>query len=64
MLNQASLAGNDEVMRTLILSGTDRMPAFRHYLKADEIDAIIAYVRTVPAPATVASTQGQPGAAR
>jgi mono/diheme cytochrome c family protein len=26
------------------------MPAFKYYLKPAEIDAIIAYVRTVPVP--------------
>ena len=30
-------------------NGSERMPAFRHYLKPAEIDAIIAYIRTVPA---------------
>jgi mono/diheme cytochrome c family protein len=37
-------------MRQYITDGTPRMPAFKHYLKDDEIDAIIAYVRTVPVP--------------
>jgi len=50
-LNKATAAGNDEVMRAFIVNGTDRMPAFKYYLKPAEIDAIIAYVRTVPVPA-------------
>jgi mono/diheme cytochrome c family protein len=50
MLNQATAAGNDEVVRTFIVNGSDRMPAFRYYLKPAEIDAIIAYLRTVPVP--------------
>jgi len=54
MLNKAATAGNDEVMRAFIVNGTDRMPAFRYYLKPAEIDAIIAYVRTVPVPAAPA----------
>ncbi len=49
-LSKASAGGNDEVMRTFILHGSDRMPGFRYYLKPAEIDAIIAYVRTVPVP--------------
>jgi mono/diheme cytochrome c family protein len=48
-LNKASAGGNDEVMRAFIVNGSDRMPAFRYYLKPAEIDAIIAYLRTVPA---------------
>jgi mono/diheme cytochrome c family protein len=51
MLNKASTAGNDEVMRAFIVNGSERMPAFKYTLKPPEIDAIIAYLRTVPAPA-------------
>jgi mono/diheme cytochrome c family protein len=50
-LNKAATAGNDDVMRAFIVNGTDRMPAFKYYLKPAEIDAIIAYLRAVPAPA-------------
>ncbi len=53
-LNKATAAGSDEVMRAFIVNGTDRMPAFKYYLKPAEIDAIIAYVRTVPVPAAPA----------
>ena len=51
VLNKAAAGGNDEVMRAFIVNGTDRMPAFKYYLKPAEIDAIIAYVKTVPVPA-------------
>jgi len=54
LLNKAATAGNDEVMRAFIVNGTDRMPAFKYYLKPAEIDAIIAYVRTVPVAAAPA----------
>jgi len=47
-LNKASTGGNDELMRAFIENGSERMPAFKHYLKRAEIDAIIAYLRTVP----------------
>ena len=50
-LNKTAAAGNDEVMRAFIVNGTDRMPAFKYYLKPAEIDAIVAYVKTVPVPA-------------
>ena len=49
-LNKAAAAGNDDAMRAFIVNGTERMPAFKYYLKPAEIDAIIAYVRTVPVP--------------
>src|SRR4029077_959965 len=54
LLNKATAAGNDEVVRAFIANGTDRMPAFKYYLKPAEIDAIVAYVRTVPVPAAPA----------
>lgn len=47
-LNKTAAGGSDDAMRIIISNGTERMPAFRHYLKPAEIDAIIAYVRTVP----------------
>jgi mono/diheme cytochrome c family protein len=51
-LNKNAGGGDDDIMRQYITDGTPRMPAFKHYLKPNEIDAIIAYVRTVPIPAT------------
>jgi len=53
-LNKASANGDDGIMREYILNGTPRMPAFKHYLKDNEVEAIIAYVRTVPTPAAAA----------
>ena len=64
MLNKAAAAGNDEVMRAFIVNGSDRMPAFKYYLKPAEIDAIIAYVRTVPVPAAPAPDARKQGEAR
>ena len=53
-LNKAAGGGDDDIMREYINNGTPRMPAFKFYLKPNEIDAIIAYVRTVPPPAASA----------
>jgi mono/diheme cytochrome c family protein len=50
-LNKAAAGGDDAVMRSTILDGTVRMPGFKYYLQPAQIDAIIAYVRTIPAPA-------------
>jgi mono/diheme cytochrome c family protein len=47
-LNKTAAAGSNDAMRAIITNGSERMPAFKHYLKPAEIDAIIAYVRTVP----------------
>jgi mono/diheme cytochrome c family protein len=46
-------------MRAFILNGTDRMPSFKYYLKPAEIDAVIAYVRAVPAPAAPPRNSGK-----
>ena len=58
-LNKAAAAGNDEVMRAFILNGSDRMPAFKYYLAPADVDAIIAYVRTVPVPVVRAANEPQ-----
>ena len=54
-LNKASANGNNDIMRTFILEGTPRMPGFKHYFKPADVDAIIAYVRTVPEAAAAAT---------
>lgn len=53
MLNATSAAGSEDAMRAYIVNGTDRMPSFKYYLKPAEINAIIAYLKTVPAPAAL-----------
>jgi mono/diheme cytochrome c family protein len=50
-LHQATASGSDDLMRAFITEGTQRMPAFKFYLTAPEINSVIAYLRTVPAPA-------------
>ena len=47
-LSQATLGGQDDVMREVISNGTPRMPGFKHHFERAEIDAIIAYLKTVP----------------
>jgi mono/diheme cytochrome c family protein len=54
-LNKAAGGGDDDIMREYILGGTPRMPSFKAYLKSADIDAIIAYVRTVPVPGAPAA---------
>ena len=53
-LNKEAGGGDDDVMREFMTNGTPRMPAFRYYLKPADMDAIIAYVRTVPVQAAPA----------
>jgi mono/diheme cytochrome c family protein len=54
-LNKDAGGGDDDVMREFITNGTPRMPAFKYYLKPDQIDAIISYMRTVPVQAAAAA---------
>lgn len=54
-LNKDAGGGDDDVMREFITNGTPRMPAFKYYLKPDQIEAIISYVRTVPVQAAAAA---------
>jgi mono/diheme cytochrome c family protein len=51
VLSMAAAGGSDELMRAFIVNGSGRMPSFKYYLKPAEINAIIAYLRTVPVPA-------------
>ena len=53
-LNKEAGGGDNDVMREFVENGTPRMPAFKFYLKPQEIDAIISYVRTVPVQAAPA----------
>lgn len=49
-LSRASLGGNDEALRAFIGNGSAKMPGFRYHFKPAEIDAIVAYLKTVPSP--------------
>jgi len=49
-LSRQSLGGHDDVMREVISNGTPRMPGFRHHFQPQQIDAIVAYLKTIPAP--------------
>jgi mono/diheme cytochrome c family protein len=50
-LSRDSAGGRDEVVRGVISDGTPRMPGFKYQLEPPQIDAIVAYLKTVPAPA-------------
>lgn len=54
-LSKALVDGNEAAIANFIAQGSDRMPGFRFYYRPEQIDAIVAYLKTVPAPA---STQG------
>ena len=53
-LSKETLGGQEAVLREVIGNGLPRMPGFKHEFKAEQIGAIIAYLKTVPAPAAPA----------
>jgi mono/diheme cytochrome c family protein len=51
VLSRVSLGGQEDALRSFIANGSARMPGFRHHFKPTEIDAIVAYIKTLPQPA-------------
>jgi mono/diheme cytochrome c family protein len=49
VLSKESAGGNENVMRETILNGTPRMPGFKYTFEPAQVDAIVAYLKTVPA---------------
>src|SRR5262245_31388044 len=49
-LSKESAGGREDVMRATITNGTPRMPGFKHTFEPAQIDAIVAYLKTVPTP--------------
>jgi mono/diheme cytochrome c family protein len=65
VLSMNTLGGKADVMREVISNGTPRMPGFRYDLKPAEIDAVVAYIKSIPAPAEKpAAAPAKPGASR
>ena len=54
-LSQSSAGGNEQVMRAIIGNGTPRMPGFKYHFDSAQIEAIVAYLKTIPAPAPSAT---------
>jgi len=50
-LSKDALGGQDAVMREVIGNGAPNMPGFKYHFEPDQIDAIVAYLKTLPAPA-------------
>jgi mono/diheme cytochrome c family protein len=50
VLSKDSLNGKANVMREVIGNGTPRMPGFKTQFQPAQIDAIVAYLQTIPPP--------------
>ena len=57
VLSMSTLGGKADVIREVIGNGTPRMPGFKYHFKPAEIDAIVAYIQTIPAPAAAGATK-------
>jgi mono/diheme cytochrome c family protein len=64
VLSMSTLGGKAEIMRQVISNGTPRMPGFKYDFKPEQIDAIIAYIKTIPAPADAGSSPAKAGSSR
>ena len=54
-LSKNALGGQEAVMREVISNGTPNMPGFKYHFEPDQIDAIVAYLKTLPVPAPSAN---------
>jgi len=54
-LSREALGGDAAVMREVISNGTPNMPGFRYHFDPEQIDAIVAYLKTLPVPARTAA---------
>lgn len=57
-LSKDLVSGQEPAMADFIRQGTPHMPGFRYQFTAAEIDAIVQYLKTVPAPADEAKPAG------
>ena len=53
-LSQSSAGGNEQAMREAIANGTPRMPGFKYHFEPAQIEAIVAYLKTIPPSAAPA----------
>ena len=48
VLSRETLGGDEDLIREYIGNGTPRMPGFRYYFQPDQINDIVAYIKTIP----------------
>jgi len=53
-LSKATLGGDESLIREYITEGTPRMPGFKYNFRPEQIDALAAFVKTLPEPAPAA----------
>ncbi|HLH98926.1 MAG TPA: cytochrome c [Xanthobacteraceae bacterium] len=50
VLSKNSLGGDAQALHDFIANGAPRMPGFKYSFTGEQIDAIVAYLKTVPTP--------------
>jgi mono/diheme cytochrome c family protein len=50
VLYKATVDGKEAAAREFIKTGTQRMPGFRHFFKDEQVDSIVQFLKTLPAP--------------
>src|SRR4051794_8692646 len=50
VLSKDSLGGDEAALRSFVSDGTPRMPGFKYTYTPEQIDEIIAYIKTIPTP--------------
>jgi mono/diheme cytochrome c family protein len=61
-LSKETLGGKAEVIRDVVSNGSPHMPGFKHQFAPEQIDAIVAYIKTIPAPAAAPKARKAGGA--
>jgi mono/diheme cytochrome c family protein len=64
VLSMNTLGGKADVMHETIANGTPRMPGFKYHFKPAEIDAIVAYIKTIPSPSNASPPVNKAGSSR
>lgn len=65
VLSMNTLGGKADLIREVISNGTPRMPGFKYDLKPAEVDAVVAYIKTIPTSAeTPPAAPAKAGASR
>ena len=61
VLSKDTAGGDAGVLHGLIADGSPRMPGFKYQFTGPQIDAIVAYLKTVPKPVATASGSDKGG---
>jgi mono/diheme cytochrome c family protein len=50
-LSKDTVEGKETAIKEFVAKGTPRMPGFQYTLQPNQVDLVLAYLKTVPAPA-------------